>query len=156
MHALAGHPFAQGLREYVTQARSGAEDATDERPVEQDDTFVPPIDIFNTEKAYILHISLPGAVKEDVGVNWDSDKNLLNVAGVVHRPGNEEFLQSLASSERKVGMFERSVKLPPSETDDKEEVDGFGITAKMENGILIVTVPKAEKEWTEIHKIDVE
>lgn len=121
-----------------------------------DDTFTPPVDIFNTEKAFVLHVALPGANKEDVGVNWDPDRSLLNVAGVVHRPGNEEFLQCLSSSERKVGMFERSIKLPPPESDDKEEVDAFGITAKMENGILIVIVPKSEKEWTEIHKIDIE
>lgn len=155
MQALAGHPAAQAMREYF-DTRAAAQDEPREQSGEQDDTFVPPVDIFNTEKAYVLHVSLPGAVKEDVGVNWDADRSQLNVAGVVYRPGSEEFLQTLSSSERKVGMFERSIKLPPTETDEKEEVDGFGITAKMENGILIVTVPKAEKEWTEIHKVDIQ
>lgn len=156
MQALASHPLAQGFQNLAGQARSGPQDATAEPAAEQDETFVPPVDVFNTEKAYILHVSLPGAVKEDVGVNWDAEKSVLNIAGVVYRPGNEEFLKSLSSSERKIGMFERSIKLPPPETDSKDEVDGFSITAKMENGILVVTVPKAEKEWTEIHKIDIE
>lgn len=153
MHAFASHPFAQTIREYVDQARSGPAGESHEQQHEES-AFLPPVDIFNTEKAYILHISLPGAQKEDIGVNWDGDK--VNVAGVVYRPGNEEFLQSLASSERKVGMFERSIKLPPPGSDDKEDIDGLGITAKMENGILIVTVPKTEKEWTAIHKVDIE
>ncbi|KAI4861707.1 HSP20-like chaperone [Hypoxylon rubiginosum] len=151
MHAFASHPFAQTFRDYTDQVRGGAQGESNEQ---QDDVFVPPVDIFDTEKAYILHVSLPGAVKEDIGVNWDGDK--VSIAGVVYRPGNEEFLQSLTSSERKVGMFERSIKLPPPGSEEKEEVDGLSITAKMENGILIVTVPKTEKEWTEIHKIDIE
>ncbi|KAH6660078.1 HSP20-like chaperone [Truncatella angustata] len=155
MQALSGHPAAQALREYFDRTTS-REDGSAERSGDQDETFVPPVDIFSTEKAYVLHISLPGAVKEDVGVNWDADKSQLNVAGVIYRPGDEQFLQSLTSSERKVGMFERSIKLPPADSNEKEEVDGFGITAKMENGILIVTVPKAEKEWTEIHKVDIQ
>ena len=115
---------------------------------------MPPVDIFSTEKAFVLHVSLPGALKEDIGVNWDGEK--LNIAGVVYRPGNEEFLQTMTSSERKVGMFERSIKLPPVGSDEKDDIDGLGITAKMENGILIVTVPKTEKEWTAVHKVDIE
>lgn len=135
----------------MDQARSGPSGESNEH---QDDAFVPPVDVFNTEGAYVLHVSLPGALKEDIGVNWDGEK--INIAGVVYRPGNEEFLQSLASSERKVGMFERSIKLPPPGSDEKEDIDGLNITAKMENGILIVTIPKTEKEWTEIHKVDIE
>lgn len=137
--------------------------ATNGSPNEQqdeahgEDKFVPPVDIFNTENTYVLHFALPGASKEDIGVHWDSEKSSVMVAGVVYRPGNEELLQSMVSNERKVGMFERSIELPPAGSDKKEEVDGFGITAKMENGILVITVPKVEKDsWTEIHKIDVD
>ncbi|KAI0135957.1 HSP20-like chaperone [Hypoxylon sp. NC0597] len=151
MHAFASHPFAQAFRDYMDQARA---DPSGEANEHQDNAFTPPVDVFNTEKAYVLHVSLPGALKEDIGVNWDGDK--INIAGVVHRPGDEQFLQSLASSERKVGMFERSIKLPPPGSEEKEEVDGVGITAKMENGILIVTVPKTEKDWTQIHKVEIQ
>jgi len=119
------------------------------------ETFTPPVDIFSTEKSYILHFALPGAKKEDVGVNYDSDKGALNVAGVVYRRGDEEFLKTLTTSERKVGMFERTVKLPPGD-EEKEEVDGDAITAKLEDGVLVVTVPKIEKDWTEIKRVDIE
>lgn len=110
--------------------------------------------MFSTEKEYILHVALPGAKKEDVGVNWDSEKGLLNLAGVVYRQGDEEFLKTLAKSERKVGVFERTVKLPPG-SEEKEEIDGDAITAKLEDGVLVVTVPKVEKEWTEVKKVDI-
>ncbi|KAI1468764.1 HSP20-like chaperone [Daldinia caldariorum] len=151
MHALSAHPFAEAFREYMVQVCSGPSGESNEH---QDEIFAPPVDVFNTEKAYVLHVSLPGALKEDIGVHWNGER--INIAGVVCRPGNDEFLQSLTSSERKIGMFERSIKLPPPGSDEKEDIDGLGVSAKMENGILIVTVPKIEKEWTEIHKVDIE
>ncbi|KAK8088858.1 hypothetical protein PG997_003819 [Apiospora hydei] len=140
IYALSSHPLAQGVRDYVEQARANSQ-ATQENQGQQDGSFVPPLDIFTTEKAYVIHISLPGAVKDDVGVNWDAEKAS----------------SMLPACERRVGMFERSIKLPPPEVDEKEDIDAFGITARMDNGILIITVPKMEKEtWTEIHKVDVE
>lgn len=153
MQTFANHPVAQAVRDYMDQAAAGAPNEQDET---QDDKFVPPVDVFNTEKTWILHFALPGASKQDIGVHWDSEKSSLIVSGVVHRPGDEELLQSMVSSERKVGLFERSVELPPAGSDKKEEVDGLRITAKMDNGILVITVPKVEKDgWTEIFRIGV-
>lgn len=151
--AFASHPIAQALRTYAEQAGLGADREAGETDAENN--FTPPIDVFSTQAAYILHVALPGAKKEDVGVNWDAEKNELNVAGVVYRQGDEEFLKTLSKKERKVGVFERNVKLPPGE-EEKEEVDGDNITAKLEDGVLIVTVPKLEKEWTEVKKVDIE
>jgi len=68
----------------------------------------------------------------------------------------------LVSGERRVGLFERKVQLPPfggvarDAEGEKEEVDADHITARMEDGILIVVVPKVEKEWTEVRKVDIE
>jgi len=109
-----------------------------------------------------LHVALPGAKKEDVGVNWDVEKSELNVAGVVYRGGDEEFLKGMVSGERRVGVFERAVGLPPAaearEKKDEVEIDGDNITAKLEDGVLVVMVPKIEKEkeWTEVKKVDIE
>ncbi|KAG9245829.1 HSP20-like chaperone [Calycina marina] len=119
-----------------------------------DNVFTPPVDIFSTPPAYILHAALPGAKKEDVGVNWDAEKGVLNLAGVVYRQGEEEFLKTLSKCERKVGVFERTIKLPPGEA-GKEEVDGGMITAKLEDGVLVVTVPRIEKEWTEVKRVEI-
>ncbi|KAL3419046.1 hsp20 alpha crystallin family protein [Phlyctema vagabunda] len=155
MQALASHPLAQAWRGYAEQAagqQSGEtlvpEDVGDEN------SFTPPIDIFSTETSFVLHVALPGAKKEDVGINWDAEKSILNIAGVVYRLGDEEFLKCLSKSERKVGAFERAIKLPPG-SQDKDEIDGDGITAKLEDGVLAITVPKVEKEWTEVRKVDI-
>ncbi|KAE9381842.1 HSP20-like chaperone [Stipitochalara longipes BDJ] len=158
-HPIGQHPWAQALRNLAEQAGAGvgAQRSGETLVPEEADseTFIPPLDIFSTERSYILHIALPGAKKEDVGVNFDSDKGLLNIAGVVYRRGDEEFLKTLTTSERKVGMFERNVKLPPGD-EEKEEVDGDAITAKLEDGVLVVTVPKIEKDWTEVKRVDIE
>ncbi|TVY54977.1 Heat shock protein 16 [Lachnellula cervina] len=157
--SLSAHPLAQAFRTYAEQAGAGAGAQRSGETLVPEDTdnennFSPPIDVFSTEKQYVLHVSLPGAKKEDVGVNWDEEKGVLNIAGVVYRHGDEEFLKTLATSERKVGVFERTVKLPPG-NEEKEEIDGDGISAKLEDGVLVVTVPKVEKEWTEVKRVDI-
>lgn len=120
----------------------------------ENEDWKPESDVFDTESAYIVHVSLPGANKEDVGVNWDPEKSELNVAGVVHRPGNEEFLKTLAMDERKVGAFERKIRLGTRV--NPAQVDVEGITAKLENGILVIEVPKLNGEYVEIKKVDIE
>ncbi|KAL5114341.1 hypothetical protein ACEQ8H_007778 [Pleosporales sp. CAS-2024a] len=115
---------------------------------------VPDADVFDTESAYVVHISLPGAKKEDVGVNWNAEKSELSVAGVIYRPGDEEFLRTLAMDERKVGPFERKLRLGTRAS--PAHIDADGITAKLEDGILRVEVPKLDSGYVEIKKVDIE
>lgn len=116
--------------------------------------FKPEADVFDVEDSYVIHISLPGAKKEDVGVNWEADKSELSVAGVIYRPGDEDFLKTLALDERKVGAFERKVRL--GSRANPAQVDIEGITAKLEDGVLRVIVPKLNEEFVEIKKVDIE
>lgn len=131
----------------------GASSSTDKEAAGAGKDFEPAADIFDTEDAYIVHISLPGAKKEDVAVNWDSDKSELSVGGVIYRPGSEEFLKTLALDERKVGVFERKVRLGSRASPAQVEVDG--ISAKMEDGILMVTIPKEDKDFVDVKKVDI-
>lgn len=172
MRGFMAHPFFRTLRDQAEQYAHPAAEASSAQaaPANSDDenTFAPPVDIFNTPDAFILHTALPGAKKDDVGVTWNPQTRSLRIAGVVHRPGDEAFLQTLTSvRERRVGLFEREVRLPPDgegagkknegeEADLDVDVDGFGITARMEEGVLIVTVPKVEKEWMEVRKVDID
>ncbi|KAF3041161.1 hypothetical protein E8E12_009284 [Didymella heteroderae] len=116
--------------------------------------FTPEADIFDTPSAYIIHISLPGAKKEDVGVNWDAEKSELSIAGVIYRPGDEEFLKTLAMNERKVGPFERKIRL--GSRANPAHVDADGIIAKLEDGVLRVEVRKEDEGFVEIKKVDIE
>lgn len=184
MAALANHPVARNLRE-MSRAYFGdtgaARDATTTGDAagtaggDDADFFVPPVDIFvdDNRGGWILHVALPGANKEDIDVQWDADRGLLTIAGVVVRSGNEVFLEGLINAERRVGLFRREVQLPPfgeqqqqqperpasdssTASAAKQEVDAAGITARMENGVLIVIVPTVDKEWTEVQKVDIE
>lgn len=116
--------------------------------------FTPEADIFDTQSSYIIHVSLPGAKKEDVGVNWDAEKSELSVAGVIYRPGDEELLKTLAMNERKVGPFERKIRLGTRA--NPAHVDAEGITAKLEDGVLRIEVRKEDEGFVEIKKVDIE
>jgi HSP20 family protein len=120
----------------------------------ESEDHTPEADIFDTESAYVVHVSLPGAKKEDVGVNWDAEKSELSIAGVIYRPGDEEFLRTLALNERKVGAFERKIRLGTRA--NPANIDSDGITAKLEDGVLRVEVPKLDSGYVEIRKVDIE
>jgi HSP20 family protein len=112
-----------------------------------DSDFEPRGDIFDTASEYIVHLSLPGAKKSDVGVDWDGENSILRIAGVVHRPGaDEELLSKLVVDQRKreVGVFEKNIRLGTRR--DPASIDIGGISAKMMDGVLVVKVPKVERE----------
>ena len=116
--------------------------------------FTPPCDVFDTEDAFIVHVSLPGAKKEDVGINWNADISELSIAGVIYRPGDEDFLKTLAMDERQVGVFERKVRLGSRARPAMVEIDE--ISAKMEDGVLLVKVPKLDSEYVDVKKVEIE
>jgi HSP20 family protein len=112
-----------------------------------DVNFEPRADVFDTAAQYVIHLSLPGAKKEDLGVDWDGENSVLRIAGVVHRPGaDEELLKHLAVDGRKreVGVFEKSIRLGTKR--EPAAIDVAGISAKMTDGVLVVNVPKVEVE----------
>lgn len=150
---------AQGQGANNNNRTRGAGSGSGDDMADDDNSFTPPVDLFEQPDRWVLHFALPGAKKEDVGVNWDADRSVLSVSGVVHRPGDEEFIRGLVSGERSVGLFSREVGLPPAgqdiKGDSKEEVNAEGIVAKMEDGVLVVTVPKVERGWTEVRKVDI-
>lgn len=117
-------------------------------PRSQDSDFEPRTDIFDTATHYIIHVSLPGAKKSDIGVEWDDEHSVLRVAGVVHRPEtDEEMLAHLAVDGRKreTGVFEKNLRLGTPK--EPASVDVTGITAKMVDGVLVVSIPKTEKQF---------
>jgi HSP20 family molecular chaperone IbpA len=120
-------------------------------------TAFPPVDIFASPSHWTLHFSLAGAKKGDVAVAWDEGMAGVVVRGVVNLPGGGEQvgLGSLVASERRVGGFERVVEVPPvvaagGEGGEKGEgkrggkggVDGRGVESWLEDGVLVVRVPK--------------
>ncbi|HZS14241.1 MAG TPA: Hsp20/alpha crystallin family protein [Candidatus Dormibacteraeota bacterium] len=94
-----------------------------------------PIDIRQTEEAFVLEASVPGFAPEDVEVTVD--QNVLTVQGS-RKQESEEARGGWIRRERRTGSFHRQVVLPA-------EVRAEEITASFQNGVLTVTVPRAQK-----------
>ncbi|KAJ5819339.1 hypothetical protein N7474_004930 [Penicillium riverlandense] len=108
--------------------------------------FVPTVDVFDMATKYIVHVSLPGAKKEDLSIDYDVGESVLRLAGVVYRPGiTEDLHQGLVMEERarEVGVFEREVRLGTRAAPAAVVVEE--ISAKLEDGVLNVTVPKVQE-----------
>lgn len=99
-------------------------------------SFQPRVDIVENEKAFELHVAVPGMNKEDFQI--EMNENFLTVSGE-RKFTNEKKDASWHSIETQYGNFSRSFSLP-------ENVDTARITAKYNNGILEVLIPKDEKK----------
>ncbi len=107
-------------------------------------TKVPPVDITETEKAYILEAELPGYKQEDVKVNIE--KHVLRLSSAKQTTKEEKDGEKLLICERRTQSFERAFSLP-------EDVDEAKIEGEFSNGVLTVTLPK--KEVVQPKSIDV-
>ncbi|KAJ5036137.1 hypothetical protein NUH16_004005 [Penicillium rubens] len=104
--------------------------------------FAPSVDVFDCPDKYIVHVSLPGAKKGDLSLDYEADESVLHLAGVVYRPGvNEDLHKALVMEERgqHVGVFEREVRLGTRVPPAFVIVDQ--ISAKLEDDVN-VTLPK--------------
>lgn len=111
-----------------------------------DVNFEPRADIFENAAAYTIHLSLPGAKKEDVGVEYEGEHSVLRITGVVHRPDVDEQMMGelvVDGRKRETGVFEKAVRLGTKR--DPASIDVAGITAKMTDGVLVVRIPKVSQ-----------
>jgi len=97
--------------------------------------YVPTTDIFETEGALMVVMEMPGVVKEHADIIVED--NVLSVTGRIDFSKYEK-LQPVYT-EYNIGHFRRSFSLAPSSIDEHK------ITAEMEDGVLTLTLPKAER-----------
>jgi HSP20 family protein len=95
----------------------------------------PAIDMYQTDNEVVVKASIPGIKAEEVQINITGD--VLTLKGdVKHEEERKE--KAWHIREQRFGSFERSVALPTAVKTDKAE-------AVFENGILTVTLPKADE-----------
>ena len=97
-------------------------------------SVVPAIDLFQTEDEVVMKASLPGLNSEDVHISVTAD--VLTLSGNFKQE-NERKEATYHIREHRYGSFERSVMLPVDVQTDKAKAD-------FENGVLTITLPKAE------------
>ena len=95
--------------------------------------FLPAVDIFETPQALVLVADMPG-VKGD-GVTLGLKENVLTIHGQVSPPPEKE---TLLSQEYALGDYYREFQVG-------ELIDQDRIEASVKNGVLTLTLPKAEK-----------
>ena len=96
----------------------------------------PLVDVKENSKSYILVADMPGVKKNNIEAKIK--ENVLIIKGD-KKLDDEKNKDDYHYSERKVGKFARSFKLPKSIIEDK-------ISANFKDGSLTITIPKAEKE----------
>ena len=95
----------------------------------------PAVDIFEDKDNYVVKAELPGMKKEDIDVSLHDGS--LSISG--ERKNEDKWEDAeVYRAERFFGRFQRTVALPAP-------VESGGIKAQYQDGILTVTLPKAEE-----------
>ena len=96
--------------------------------------WMPAVSVSETKDELLLTAELPGLGEDDLSIELEN--NVLTIAGVKNEVREEEDEdRKYHVFERSYGSFTRSFTLPPT-------VDGAGIVATFDNGVLTVTLPK--------------
>ena len=93
------------------------------------------IDVTENDKDYEVRAEIPGAKKDDVRVSVDG--NFVSISAEVRKDKEDKTGCRQLVKESYYGSVSRGFSLA-------HEIDGKGVVAKLENGILKVTLPKRE------------
>lgn len=98
----------------------------------------PAINVKETENEYTVEVAAPGMKKEDFNVNIDKDGNL-HIHMEAHNEKKEEDKKShYLRREFAYSKFEQTLLLP-------DDVEKEAIAARVNDGVLTVTLPKMQK-----------
>lgn len=93
-----------------------------------------PVDLYETPEAFVLKGTLPGVRPEQLDVNATSEGVFIRAE---IKEGVEVKEENWLLRERKSGMVQRNFTLPT-------QIDPNKVEAQFENGVLTLTLPKAE------------
>lgn len=118
----------------TAQEMAKRQDAT---PVSREETrsvgrvMVPAVDIYESDTDLTLMADMPGVDKEGLDINLD--KGILTINGEVNLPGRGHSLQREFTGANYYRQFKLS-----------EHIDAEKTSAELVNGVLTLTIPKAE------------
>jgi HSP20 family protein len=96
--------------------------------------YMPAADIFETDDALTLMLEMPGVTKNNVDVQIEND--LLRVEGKIDYSAYKDI--EPVYTEYNVGHYARAFTL-------SNKIDRDAITARVEDGVLTLTLPKAKE-----------
>ena len=95
---------------------------------------VPPVDVFENESSITLLADLPGVPRDQLQVRVDGDTLVLEATAVASGPQDME----LVYGEAQCPAYRRQFTL-------SRELDAGRIEAQLRDGVLRLTIPKAEE-----------
>jgi HSP20 family protein len=101
----------------------------------RDGWSAPAIDMYQTDDEIVVKASLPGVKADEVQINITGE--ILTLKGETKQV-EEKKEKAWHMREQRWGTFERAIALPTEVVSDKAK-------AEFENGILTITLPKAEE-----------
>jgi len=125
---LFGNLFDTMLEEFLTPAAEAAREGG---------AFSPRIDVVENERGYQVEADLPGVTKNDLKVSVDGSR--VTIEAEVRRETERKEGESVMHTERVVRKYARSFELP-------HEVDDAQAVAKLEHGVLTLTLVKRVAE----------
>jgi HSP20 family protein len=94
--------------------------------------WTPPVDIEETDEAWIVEAELPGVSGDDINV--EVQDNEVAITGEIKERERKGILRRKT---RRVGDFEFRVQLPGP-------IDPESLDARLDNGVLSLTIPKPQ------------
>jgi len=101
-------------------------------------TTTPAINVKENQKGFDIEVAAPGMTKDDFTIRIDADNNLV-ISVEKEEKSVEEHENRFLRREFGYSKFTQTMILP-------ENVDKEQIAAKMENGVLQISVPKLTEE----------
>lgn len=97
------------------------------------EAWAPPADVSETDEAFLIEADLPGVERDDIDIEL-SERELV-ISGELRE---RERTGTLRRTTRRTGRFEYRAVLPG-------DIDAEGVSATLKEGVLTVSVPKAER-----------
>ncbi len=130
MQAHMDRKFNSTLNQFQASPNFGA--------IALDSFFLPELDLQEEEDRYVATLDLPGLDQSRVDIQVEGQT--LSITGQRDETVTDEDNQGrMIRRERSVGNFERRVSLPGP-------VNQEGVEAHYDNGVLTISLPKAERE----------
>jgi HSP20 family protein len=100
-----------------------------------EDVGMPRLDVSETDKTFEVKAELPGVKKEDVHVSIDGQR--VTIEGECQQANEQRQGEQVVYSERSTRKYQRSFTLP-------SEVDDASAQARLEDGVLMLSLPKKQ------------
>lgn len=105
----------------------------------------PAINVIENDDQYVVELAAPGLKKEDFTVNINEDGNLVIKMEKKQEQTSDDKKAHYLRREFNYTKFEQTLLLP-------DDVEKAKIAARVEHGVLTVTLPKTEQARTKVER----